>query len=708
MARYEDTATPFAEQQFAGVRERKQKEAEKQDKFAKKLLMFKTVAEGANAVINQRADQLEANQTAKKTAYQKTVQNAEDLLKQETMLRSANMTAENYYTNIYYNQLVQDAETTYENYNLGATTNKAGTTAHNFLRAEASRLGKEKATLFENAVTQAKDVGTLEDFDKRWDSLQDIQSPRTIFGAVTSAAKNVFEKETPETVAYKEGIATDALFNQPIVKEYKEFGDSLKIYSKAGFDVGSIINDLGSNFDMVVKQGDPNVTSVSETYIDANGVKRNKTKLVVYSKDANENINIIQETVSDAIVPAEAIETTSIEKALDSVPDRYKDVAAEYFTGSYSTQEDLMSFFKWQASDKAFRKSPIKDVKDGIDLVKAAQADILSSLGFLTQEQIDEHGLTGYEVGEQMYNVDLDKNNLVTPRPEFGKVIRAEGWDFVSLVDSYFENFDITGLEMFGTPEEGRTISSSTVYRQEVKRQFNKQAQKTELLKTFELIVPDTSKTILTDSKNIISGLVENAEKDGKSGLITLDTIKDLSKLGIGLDGMGTITVDLDDKLIYYKKDEEAKKDLTADTTGTNTGNVVPSGLDDFTIQYQDKKLLDFGKVNTILADLDVSDLSKDELVYLSTLSIYDIKSRIGLEDISKGGLLKSGKDLFFVERMNEKLAMFKNLDIVQEEIKDRFRGELPYSILGKGSGTLPEEFYAQLKELFITNLAMV
>lgn len=31
MARYEDTSTPFAEAQFAGVRERKQEEARKQE-----------------------------------------------------------------------------------------------------------------------------------------------------------------------------------------------------------------------------------------------------------------------------------------------------------------------------------------------------------------------------------------------------------------------------------------------------------------------------------------------------------------------------------------------------------------------------------------------------------------------------------------------------------------------------------------------------
>ena len=37
MARYEDTSTAFGEAQFAGVRERKQEEAAKQDKIAKRL-----------------------------------------------------------------------------------------------------------------------------------------------------------------------------------------------------------------------------------------------------------------------------------------------------------------------------------------------------------------------------------------------------------------------------------------------------------------------------------------------------------------------------------------------------------------------------------------------------------------------------------------------------------------------------------------------
>ena len=456
---------------------------------------------------------------------------------------------------------------------------------------------------------------------------------------------------------------------------------------------------------MVVKQGEPNVTSVSETYIDANGVKKNKTKLVAFSKDANEKINIIKETVMDAIVPPDAIETTSIEKALESVPDQFKDEASEYFSGSYSTQEDLMSFYKWQASDKAFRKSPIKDVKDGIDLVNSVQAGILSSLGYLSQEQIDKYGLTGYEVGEKMYTVDLNNNNLITPRPEFGQIIKDKGWDFVSLVDSYFENFDITGLEMYGSDGRPRTISSATVYREEVIEQNKKTLEKRNLISSqnYSPINLEVSREILSDvGGNPIANIVQTASRNNQTGLITLDEITDLSKLGIsGVSGTGTITVDLDDNLIYYKAvDSDDVDNFTASNTTVNK-------IDSFTINYQDKKLLNFDKVNTLMEDLDLSNLSTDQLIFLANTNLYDIKSRIGLEDISRGGIFKSGTDEIFVERMNEKRANFNSFTVVKNELEKRQVRPGQLNMIFKGENTLPQNFYAQLKDLFTINLAV-
>jgi len=703
MARYEDTATPFAEQQFAGVRERKQKEAEKQDKFAKRLLMFKTVAEGANAVINQRADQLEANQTAKKTAYQKTVQTAEDLLKQETMLRSANMTATDYYTNIYYNQLVQDSQDTYANYNLGATTNKAGTTAHNFLRAEAKRLGKEKATLFENAVTQARDVGTLEDFDKRWDSLQDIQSPRTIFGAVTSAAKNVFEKETPETVAYKEGIERDALFNQPILKEYAEFADDLKRFDSQGFDIGGIVEKLATDFDMVVKvRGTPTVQQNTVVSYNENREKVSTTTTDIMFLDENENFNVDSSITNESIVPPEQLADSEIGDFMDTVPvENREQFTALFNRGAYPTSKDLIDAYALQATKAEYHKSPVKDVKDGLEMVGELQNKLLHSRGYLTEEQKEKYGITEYEKGEQMFTKHPD-TDLVTIRPEFIDVIIGEGWDIPTLVDRVFKEADISTLN---------NSMSSAVFMNSIIEKHETYTRSLQLLKGTNELDSDVTKQLLGTAPTAVqpnpvyAAFVKALNDPKQQGVVVLPNLTDLSNLfDDEISGTGVIYADLNNNTIYYKQDEpeENTKDLTASTTGTNTGGAVPSNVDAFTIDFQGKKILDFKKVATLVSDLDLTDLSTPEVLYLASLNLHDIKDKIGLDDISKGGIYTNSNGVkSYYPKINNALAQFKRFDAVQEELEKRN--------VRTGAGTskafavneLPEEFYEQLTEIF-------
>lgn len=186
-----------------------------------------------------------------------------------------------------------------------------------------------------------------------------------------------------------------------------------------------------------------------------------------------------------------------------------------------------------------------------------------------------------------MYSVDLNNNNLITPRPEFGEIIKDKGWDFVSLVDSYFENFDITGLEMYGSDGQPRTISNATVYREEVINQNRRILEKRDLIEkqNYSTITSDISKEILSDiGGNPIANLVQTASRNNQTGLITLDDITDLSKLGIsGVSGTGTIAVDLDDNLIYYKAvDSDDVDNFTASNTTVNK-------TDSFTINYQDK-----------------------------------------------------------------------------------------------------------------------
>jgi hypothetical protein len=697
MARYEDTATPFAEQQFAGVRERKQKEAEKQDKFAKRLLMFNTVAKGANDIINKRADQLEANQTAKKTAYTKVVQNAESLLQQETMLRQANMTASEYYTNLYYNQLVQDAETTYANYNLGATTNKAGTTAHNFLREQAKKYGSEKAKTYEEALKEARDVGTLEDLDKRWDSLQQIQAPRTIFGSLTNVAKNVFEKETPETVAYKEGIAKDALFNQPILKEYEEFGSQLKIYDSKGFDIGNIISTLGKDFDMIVKTRGVPIVQANSKVVWRNGKKYNQDSLDVITLNENDQINVISNNLRETEVAPEELLTADLMSFMETVPVRHKDTFSALFErSSYPTSQDLIDAYTLQATKPEFHKSPVKDVKDGLEMVGELQSKLLHSRGYLTQKQMDKYGITGYEKGEQMFTKHPD-TDLVTIRPEFLDVIIGEGWDFPTLVDRVFNEADISTLT---------NKMSNAVFMTSIIEKHNIYTQSLQLLNGTAALDSDVTKQLLGTAPTInqpnpvYTAFVKALNDPKQQGVVVLPNLTDLSNLfDDTISGTGVIYADLNNNTIHYKQDEPEEQ-LTASTVDVNTGGAVLSNVDAFTIDFQGKKILDSKKVATLVSDLDLTDLSTDELMYLYNLSLHDIKDKIGLEDISKGGIFtNSNGQKSYYPRMNNIGARFSRFDAVQDELSKRniAIGSGNYSIAKE----LPDEFYAQLTEIF-------
>ena len=700
MARYEDTATPFAEEQFAGVRERKRKEAEKQDKFAKRLLMFKTVADGANAIINQRADQLEANQTAKKTAYEKTVQNAEDLLQQETTLRKANMTATDYFTNLYYNQLVQDAETTYANYNLGATTNKAGTTAHNFLRAEAKRLGEEKATLFEKALTEARDVGTLEDFDKRWDSLQNIQSPRTIFGAITNAAKNVFEKETPETVAYKEGIERDALFNQPILKEYAEFSNHLKRFDSQGFDIGGIVEKLSKDFDMVVKvRGTPTVQESTVISYNEKGEKVSTTTKDIFFLDENEQTHFDSAIVSEVVVPPDQLADSEISDFMETVPVENQGIFSDLFNRrAYPTSKDLIDAFALQATKAEYHKSPVQDVKDGLEMVGELQTRLLHSRGYLTEAQKEKYGITEYEKGEQMFTKHPD-TDLVTVRPEFIDVIIGEGWDIPTLVDRVFREADISTLtnRMSNAVFMNRIIEENEIYKRSL--QLLDGANVLDSSVTAQLLAtPPTG----GQPNPVYVEFVKALNDPKQQGVVVLPNLTDLTDLfDDTISGTGTIYADLKNRTIYYKEDEPTKdaNTLTASTT-TTTGGAIPSNVDAFTIDFQGKKILDSKKVATLVSELDVSDLSTDELMYLYNLSLHDIKDKIGLEDISKGGIFtNSNGEKSYYPKINNVGAQFRRFVPVLDEINKRniVVGGGNYSIAKE----LPDEFYAQLTEIF-------
>ena len=92
MARYDYQGTlDYAQQKIDEARESREKTINDQEKFAKRLLGFKTVVKGANTLINQRADALR-NSLAEERAYLASAQsNAKKILDQNNELINKNM-----------------------------------------------------------------------------------------------------------------------------------------------------------------------------------------------------------------------------------------------------------------------------------------------------------------------------------------------------------------------------------------------------------------------------------------------------------------------------------------------------------------------------------------------------------------------------------------------------------------------------------------
>ena len=439
MARYEDTATPFAEAQFAGVRERKQQEAKKQEKFVKKLAVVQTVAKGANALINSRADALEANQTHVKAAYANHIGKADQIRALEAAINKSGRTAKDYFQNSYYTGLTDQA--TKE-----ATAQGLALTQQNFtlLRQQAAEMATAKADAFKLSVTQANDLPSLEDFKENWDKHSKIQAPRSIFGAVTKAAKGFFKKETPETLAYKEGKAKDALFNTPLKNEFTEFETIYRTYDALGFDATPILDAL----DKQDKRRKVKSTQMISTrdYKNAKGgyVPVITTVYKDYEDDGPSDIVKLNIQNSE-LIDNQIVKPEEIRKFVDtlqpSVREKFlKDI--ENLNG-FVTIDDYIGLVARRAREDA-KLSSVDEITAVSDELRETWTNHLTTL-VLDEKIMREYGLTaenGHVENTPMYEKNVETGEL-SPKLEYAFILKDQGLDWYSWREKGFDEADI-------------------------------------------------------------------------------------------------------------------------------------------------------------------------------------------------------------------------------------------------------------------------
>ena len=210
----------FVQTQIDTSRAYKEKQAKKQESFAKKLQGVNILAKGANYLINQRADALEQNQSFKKASYETMMKRAEVVRAQDAERIKTGTSQLDYLTNNIYTKLITQLETDMPlaDINLAKVA----------FRKEAQTLAKTKLPSYKEMIDTANNFGSFEDFEKDYGKASGI--PRSIFGFMTSGVKNIVRGETPESIEYKAKKEKDALYGTDLFDKFTKLEKSFTAY----------------------------------------------------------------------------------------------------------------------------------------------------------------------------------------------------------------------------------------------------------------------------------------------------------------------------------------------------------------------------------------------------------------------------------------------------------------------------------------------
>jgi len=535
MSRYDYESTQqYAEQKFAEAKQYNEEQIKKQEKFSKRLLAFDTVVKGANALINQRADELESSFGPAKAKYKSYIQNAEA-------------------TTTYWNEVQKNGgksylqEQIFDSYLAAAKKEKPYKDVENisgWIYAQATEKANELYTALENKATQAKDVPTMEDFIKDYENFTEIQAPRTLFGAATNGIKRILGRENSETLEYKKQIAKDKLFNTDVIKEIDEFAQFADVYDKLGYNTPGLITKMNEQF--VEGKGGELGKKVKSSSIEKFDLG-NTLKVISFVEfedgtTAKPKV-LIEEKKND-------MSSTIQDVNLVSMVSNIKDEKVNDFmkilngTGNVALKANTGPAYIWAIENDAI-KINLDDAKKANDLVDNIYQDVIQ--GKFTNE------------GMPMFEQDMNTKEYRV-RPEFLSQAKSEGWDA--------ETFKQTQLNKLGINYKINEKLEST------------DSKGTKGLTGFDKVTDTNLKELASNPNSLITRYTLDVVGNKTSGIVDLTGGKavDLEKIlpESGLKGTGIIKYDIDNGEYYIKKEESED--------GTNFKNIPLTGTEDKTL----------------------------------------------------------------------------------------------------------------------------
>lgn len=348
MARYDyESQLTFAREQFDEAEKRGKKRGKELAREAlKKQFVGGLIGaglQGVKSLLDQKADALHFSQAPQRARY-------EQMLNQRTSIQNTlkpyiaqGGNKEDYLTDYYYDIYSKEAK--------AARPNAVESSYDTWLREEANKKAKAMIPVFDKMQQESIDVPTFEEFQAQYTKYANQLTPRSIGGAAVKYVKNLFAKETDETLAYKNEKAKDVLYGTSLFKESKELKGALQEWNAAGngvVDIVKALNEKAKKGEIVFKDiVDPKVVEWEEQ---SHGSTIKKKGLLYITRDANGNKI---ETVKD--LDLNQYETKKLPAFTES------DKKAAYNT----SQSVIASFDKKNAKVEAFNKF-VKDKNLGL------------------------------------------------------------------------------------------------------------------------------------------------------------------------------------------------------------------------------------------------------------------------------------------------------------------------------------------------------
>lgn len=313
MARYDYESTlEYAQQKVDEARASREKTIKDQEKFSKRLLMFDTAVQGANYLINQRADTLK-NSLAEERAYLMNAQSgAKKIIEQDNKLIDENKSRKEWIQE----QMLEQYRSQIETNVPGLTTQKfkdgkvievakydipTSTLANTTLFIDGEEINfndlvDKRTSEWETLVSQAKSVpSNVKDLDAYVDQYVDKEMPSNLFDWMTRPLRKASKNETSETLQDKLNKSSKEILENPMFSNFTKFQKSLNTYQE-NFpnQIVDLVNDFGkelkrdlngniidTRFDKIVENIEVEIKAQTGTIEDP--VTNKKTEVINYT-----------------------------------------------------------------------------------------------------------------------------------------------------------------------------------------------------------------------------------------------------------------------------------------------------------------------------------------------------------------------------------------------------------------------------------------